>query len=159
MSTNTSPETTKLPPRPSTLPYAYSAVVDDAPLPAVGDFWAVDNHDLSPVAVPPAYVARRVVVAPPYVPVYPRATTTAPLARWSLATALASVPLVAVFGIGAVLGIVAVLLGIGGIAQATSNDHYRGAAKATTSIVIGMLSTIVGIPLMLLTMAVIDFVS
>lgn len=157
MSTNTSPETSKLPSRPSTLPYAYSAVVDDAPLPAVGDFWDVAGPGPLPVAVPPAYVQRRIVVAPPYVPVYRPPTTTAPLARWSLATALASVPLVAVFGVGAILGVVAILLGIGGIAQATSNDHYRGTSKATTSIVIGMVSTMVGIPLMLLTMAVIDF--
>ncbi|NMO00088.1 hypothetical protein HH308_02535 [Gordonia sp. TBRC 11910] len=159
MKSDTSPETFILPPRPSTLPYAYSAVPDD-PLPAVGDFWGVQRLD--PIVVPapidrhaPAPLVRRRIVAPaPYVPVYIPVRKTAPVVSWAFTSALISMPLLILFGFGAVFGVLAAILGVVGLVQVNGSDHYKGSGRAAASIAIGLSTALVGTPVLMLTWAV-----
>ncbi|MFW0788921.1 DUF4190 domain-containing protein [Gordonia sp. CPCC 205333] len=158
MSPDHPPETTQFPPRPSTLPHAYSALPDDGPLPAVGDFWDLNHPDplpsppITPTAISPVPQARRIVTTASFVPsVLPMKT--APAVSWAFAAALSSIPLLVLCGLGAILGVVAVVLGIVGVAQVNSSDRYRGTGRAAASIAIGLSTTLVGTLLMLLTMA------
>lgn len=158
MKSDTSPETSVLPPRPSTLPYAYSALPQEDPLPPVGDFWDLQRPDpIVPTSIEraPAPLVRRRIVAPaPYVPVYVPVRKTAPAVSWAFTSALASLPLLLLFGAGAILGALAVVLGIIGVAQVNSSDQYKGSGRAAAAITIGLTSTLVGTPVLLLTWAV-----
>ncbi len=168
-----SPDTLRLPTRPSTLPYAYSDVPGNEvpgnevqgsnPLPSVGDYWDLDHPDPLPIAEPiiPTSIAPAPLVRPtfgvamPYVPVYVPVKT-APLTSWAYAAALSSIPLLLLCGAGAIVGFIAVILGIAGVAQVSSSERYRGTGRAATSIAIGLTTTIVGTPFLALTIGLID---
>ncbi|MGV9713841.1 DUF4190 domain-containing protein [Gordonia sp. NPDC003424] len=116
-------------------------MVED-PIPEAGDFWELANVDPLPMtayeAAPREYTAR---------PVRSRASGASSAA---LAAGIAAVPL-SIVGIGAVLGLVAIVLGVGGIRQvARTPVQYHGNGRAITGIVLGTCSVVVGTPILLL---------
>ncbi len=143
------------------------APVEHAPLPPVGDFWDLENpgtDGLSPAARPVGgntgvalafpHAVRRPAPTPhapptPYVP--PRTDrTVAPAASIALATGLVSIPLTLALGLGAVLGMIAIVAGVVGIRKVNrSPASTKGTGRAVTGIVCGAGSVLVGGPILL----------
>lgn len=120
--------------------YLHTRTLDD-PIPEVGDYWGLAHASSVPsVAIPPRAVA------------HPRQRAqVSGAASAALASALAAVPL-SIVGIGAVLGLVAIVLGVVGIRQVAREPMYRGNGRAITAIVLGTGSVLVGTPILLLFM-------
>lgn len=117
----------------------------DAPLPAVGDLWDLGNPDPLPVIAPGSPVA----------PVWARRRTSSPLTTAALCTALVSVPLVLVLGLGGLTGLLAIALGAGGIRQVNRQPaQLRGRGRAVAAIVLGAGSALIGLPILLFVLVV-----
>ncbi|MFW0795585.1 DUF4190 domain-containing protein [Gordonia sp. CPCC 205515] len=127
--------------RPTT--YWQTRNVDD-PIPEVGDFW--DLAHAAPLPVPAAASAQpRQIYRRPRSQVSGASST-------ALALAIAAVPL-SLVGIGAILGMLAIVLGGVGIRQvAKAPTEYHGNGRAITAIVLGTGSALVGTPILLLIM-------
>ncbi|WP_439029772.1 DUF4190 domain-containing protein [Gordonia terrae] len=113
-------------------------------LPPVGDFWDLQNAGrivpAAPLPRPAAYLSRPAM----------RRTVT-PAASLALTTGLISIPLTLALGLGAILGLVAVVSGAVAIRQVRSAPADRkGTGRAITGIVAGTGSMIVGGPILFL---------
>lgn len=138
------------PPAPARRPA--TRIATDPPIPAVGDYYGIDHP---PVGYPtPVAVAAPTIGAPhPAPPLHVAAPRTSGLCSAALALAVTSVPLLLLFGVGAILGMLAVVLGIAGVRQVNRDPHvYRGSGRAIGAIIVGTGSTLVGAPFLLLTM-------
>ncbi|MCZ0914453.1 DUF4190 domain-containing protein [Gordonia amicalis] len=146
---------------------ARPAPTDHAALPPVGDFWDLQNSvDQNPAlgfaASTPVRPSTR-LPAPilgsrptptlrplPYPPPTVRRTV-APAASLALTTGLIAVPMTLVLGLGAILGMVAIVAGIVGMKQVNRAPvTYKGTGRAVTGIVCGAGSAVVGGPILLL---------
>ena len=74
----------------------------------------------------------------------------APLARTAMRTGMASLPLILLFGLGGVIGVLAVVLGTAGVWQARRHPEYRGTGRAVGAIILGTAAAVVGLPVLLL---------
>ncbi|WP_232718925.1 DUF4190 domain-containing protein [Gordonia metallireducens] len=140
---------------------------DHAALPPVGDFWGLQNSvEQSPVLGSTSSAPARLsdgrpvplvgsqpapIVRPlPYSPPAARRTV-APAASLALTTGLIAVPMTLALGLGAILGMVAIVSGIVGIKQVNRAPMNRkGTGRAVTGIVCGVGSVVVGGPILLL---------
>ncbi|ASR04556.1 DUF4190 domain-containing protein [Gordonia rubripertincta] len=140
---------------------------DHAALPPVGDFWGLQNSvEESPAISSPSsapawpsgrrplpFVGARPtpIVRPlPYTPPAARRTV-APAASLALTTGLIAIPMTLVLGLGAILGMVAIVAGIVGIKQISRAPvNRKGTGRAVTGIVCGVGSVVVGGPILLL---------
>ena len=142
------------------------APADHAALPPVGDFWDLQNSaDQNPVLgitssglarpstrrpVPiidsrPAPAFRPMLYSPPA-----ERRTVAPAASLALTTGLIAVPMTLALGLGAILGMVAIVAGIVGIKQVSRAPATRkGTGRAVTGIVCAAGSVVVGGPIIL----------
>ncbi|ATD73220.1 MULTISPECIES: DUF4190 domain-containing protein [Gordonia] len=137
-----------------------------AALPPVGDFWGLQNAALQRPAdnftagtsarpsvrrpVPVTSLRESSAVSlPPYAPPAPRRTV-APAASLALTTGLLAVPMTLALGLGAVLGMIAVVSGAVAIKQINREPAARkGKGRAITGIVCGAGSVAVGGPILL----------
>lgn len=113
-------------------------------LPPVGDFWDLQNAGrivpAAPLPRPAPYLTRPAM----------RRTVT-PAASLALTTGLISLPLTLALGLGAVLGLVAVVSGAIAIRQVRRAPADRkGTGRAVTGIIAGTGSMIVGGPILFL---------
>ncbi|TSD97817.1 DUF4190 domain-containing protein [Gordonia rubripertincta] len=140
---------------------------DHAALPPVGDFWglqnsveerpAPDSASSAPawpsVRRPVPFIGSRQtpIVRPlPYAPPAARRAV-APAASLALTTGLIAIPMTLVLGLGAILGMVAIVSGIVGIKQVNRAPvNRKGTGRAVTGIVCGVGSVVVGGPILLL---------
>lgn len=114
---------------------------DLPPIPNAGDLWDLAHPD--PVVIAPPMMIRTPLARP--------ARTGSPWASASLAVALVSIPLILLAGLGAILGVVSVILGVGGIVQiARDPERYRGYGRAVSALMIGTGTAIVGTPFLAL---------
>ncbi len=124
---------------------------DHAALPPVGDFWGLQNSvEQSPVlpfvTSRPTPIVRPLPYSPPAV-----RRTVAPAASLALTTGLIAIPMTLVLGLGAILGLVAIVSGIVGIKQVNrAPANRKGTGRAVTGIVCGVGSVVVGGPILLL---------
>ncbi len=124
---------------------------DHAALPPVGDFWGLQNSvEQSPVlpfvTSRPTSIVRPLPYSPPAV-----RRTVAPAASLALTTGLIAIPMTLVLGLGAILGLVAIVSGIVGIKQVNrAPANRKGTGRAVTGIVCGVGSVVVGGPILLL---------
>ncbi|MDH3019497.1 DUF4190 domain-containing protein [Gordonia alkanivorans] len=124
---------------------------DHAALPPVGDFWGLQNSvEQSPVlpfvTSRPTPIVRPLPYSPPAV-----RRTVAPAASLALTTGLIAIPMTLVLGLGAILGMVAIVSGIVGIKQVNrAPANRKGTGRAVTGIVCGVGSVVVGGPILLL---------
>ncbi|MDJ0025651.1 DUF4190 domain-containing protein [Gordonia alkanivorans] len=143
------------------------APADHAALPPVGDFWDLQNSALQrptgqlttgtatrPSArwpLPFTYSRQSPLVYPlPYDPPVPRRTV-APAASLALTTGLLAIPMTLALGLGAVLGMIAIVSGAVAIRQINREPAARkGKARAVTGIVCGVGSVVVGGPILLI---------
>ncbi|MFT4126206.1 MAG: DUF4190 domain-containing protein [Gordonia sp. (in: high G+C Gram-positive bacteria)] len=118
---------------------------DEGPLPEVGDLWGLDHPD------PPLAFATPGISAPgiPTPLRYPRRTA-APLVNPALVSGLLSIPLILFAGLGAILGLVAILLGVASLGQIRRQPGYDGTGRAVTAIITGAGSTLVGMPVLVI---------
>lgn len=113
------------------------------PIPEVGDFWDLAHSEpvhegvIFPYGPPPA------IGLPPSRPV----TRVSGWATAALTVGLVAVPL-SLVGVGAILGVLAVGLGVGGVVHAGGAAH-RGKGRAVTGIILGAGSAVVGTPILL----------
>ncbi|GAC66287.1 hypothetical protein [Gordonia soli] len=129
----------------------------DGPLPAVGDYWDLEHPDPLPVPVAPTIRPHPSAVA-----AYGRSPGVAvvrsrPSGRASaaLALSLVSLPLLLLFGLGAILGSIAVVLGISAVRQISRQPDVHGNGRAITGVVVGTGSAIVGTPFLVITLGLI----
>lgn len=70
-------------------------------------------------------------------------------------TALAAFPLIPVLGIGGVAGLMSIALGAAGVRQIHRHPaRYRGSGRAVTGIILGTIAAVIGIPILLLVLAI-----
>ncbi|PKZ63898.1 hypothetical protein CYJ73_19580 [Gordonia terrae] len=124
---------------------------EHAALPPVGDFWDLQHADRSPLVAMSTPVR---VVTPSPAPYLTRPVggrPVAPAASLALTTGLISIPLTLVLGLGAILGLVAVVSGVIGVKQVRrARAERKGTGRAITGIMTGAGSMVVGGPILLL---------
>ncbi|WP_044508140.1 hypothetical protein [Gordonia sp. KTR9] len=124
---------------------------EHAALPPVGDFWDLQNAgpvSLAAMPLPAGPVPPRPA---PYLTRPVGGRPVAPAASLALTTGLISIPLTLVLGLGAVLGLVAVVSGAVAVRQVRRAPAERkGTGRAITGIVTGAGSMVVGGPILLL---------
>lgn len=121
---------------------------EHAALPPVGDFWDLENSAPPPVTFTnprPGPVVRPLPYSPPVVH-----RTVAPAASLALTTGVIAIPMTLVLGLGAILGMIAIISGIVAIKQVNRTPATRkGTGRAVTGIVCGTGSVVVGGPILL----------
>ncbi|MFE0750414.1 DUF4190 domain-containing protein [Gordonia sp. NPDC058843] len=124
---------------------------EHAALPPVGDFWDLKNAERAPLAAMPV-PARVFPPRPaPYLTRPVGGRPVAPAASLALTTGLISIPLTLVLGLGAILGVVAVVSGVVAVKQVRRAPAERkGTGRAITGIVTGAGSMVVGGPILFL---------
>lgn len=124
---------------------------EHAALPPVGDFWDLAHADRTPLVATPAPV-RVIPSSPaPYLTRPVGGRPVAPAASLALTTGLISIPLTLVLGLGAILGLVAVVSGAVAVKQVRRAPADRkGTGRAITGIVTGAGSMVVGGPILFL---------
>ncbi|MBM7277037.1 DUF4190 domain-containing protein [Gordonia rubripertincta] len=124
---------------------------DHAALPPVGDFWGLHNSVEQSRVLPFVTSRPTPIVRPlPYAPPAARRAV-APAASLALTTGLIAIPMTLVLGLGAILGMVAIVSGIVGIKQVNRAPvNRKGTGRAVTGIVCGVGSVVVGGPILLL---------
>ncbi|NKY64874.1 DUF4190 domain-containing protein [Gordonia rubripertincta] len=156
------------------------APTDHAALPPVGDFWDLRNSaEQSPALAgtsgAPARLSTRrpvpFISSRPFVPSRPSAAlqplpyaapavrrTVTPAASLALTTGLIAIPMTLALGLGAILGVVAIISGIVGVKQVNRAPATRkGTGRAVTGIVCGVGSVVVGGPILLLMALIFGF--
>lgn len=125
---------------------------EHAALPPVGDFWDLQNPDrFVSSAVYPALAPQPFALPPrAYAMPIPTGRTVAPAASLALTTGLLSVPGILVFGLGALLGMIAVVSGAVALRQINRAPTTRyGTGRAVAGIITGTGSVLVGGPILL----------
>lgn len=124
---------------------------EHAALPPVGDFWDLKNADRAPFAAMPLPARTFPARSAPYLTRPVGGRSVAPAASLALTTGLISIPLTLLLGLGAILGLVAVVAGAVGIRQVRRAPAERkGTGRAIAGIVTGAGSVIVGGPILFL---------
>ncbi len=123
-------------------------LVDLAPIPEVGDYIGPISEPIPTAYLAPPTMETASAMGPFIAPQRSSGMSTA-----ALVLALMSVPLLLLFGLGAIPGFAAIGLGIAGVRQVSRNPQaYRGSGRAVTGIIVGTGSVIIGAPFLLLTM-------
>lgn len=139
-------------PRTATRVETRAPAKEHAALPPVGDFWDLENANRAPLGAMASPARRMAPVVPtPYLTRPVGGRTVAPAASLALTTGLISVPLTLALGLGAILGLVAVVSGAVAAKQVRRAPAERkGTGRAITGIVTGAGSMVVGGPILLL---------
>lgn len=124
---------------------------EHAALPPVGDFWDLKHADRMPPAAMPVSMRMFPPRPAPYLTRPVGGRPVAPAASLALTTGLISIPLTLVLGLGAILGLVAVVSGAVAVKQVRRAPAERkGTGRAITGIVTGAGSMVVGGPILFL---------
>ncbi|UPG67357.1 DUF4190 domain-containing protein [Gordonia hongkongensis] len=124
---------------------------EHAALPPVGDFWGLENARRAPLAAMPLPARTFPARSAPYLTRPVGGRSVAPAASLALTSGLISLPLTLLLGLGAILGLIAVVAGAVGVRQVRRAPAERkGTGRAITGIVTGAGSVIVGGPILFL---------